>query len=198
MDKSPAGAPAQTKKPAPDKAAGIVAPIDWEKIELDYRAGIKTLRQIADENGITHGAVNKRAKRDGWERDLSGRIQAKADALVSRKVSSASEVSEQQIVDANAKAIADIRLAHRKNFARAEEITVRLFEELDSSEDALSVRARTHQVLMTSLKMVVDLQRQAYGMDAKGAEQTPGAVGFVPPAIRVVHVRAPQQDADDE
>ena len=26
--------------------------IDWEKIELDYRAGIKTLRQIADEHGI--------------------------------------------------------------------------------------------------------------------------------------------------
>ena len=62
MDKAPAGAPAQTKKPAPAKAAGIVAPIDWEKIELDYRAGIKTMRQIADENGITHGAVNKRAK----------------------------------------------------------------------------------------------------------------------------------------
>lgn len=44
---------------------------DWERIELDYRAGIKTLRQIAEEHGITHGAINKRAKRDGWERDLS-------------------------------------------------------------------------------------------------------------------------------
>ena len=78
--------PHQGKKPAPRKTkqtpaattkdAGVVAPVqakptDWERIELDYRAGIKTLRQIADENGITHGAINKRAKRDGWERDLS-------------------------------------------------------------------------------------------------------------------------------
>ena len=40
-------------KPAPD----------WEKIEADYRAGIKTLRQIAGEHGVTHGAINKRAQR---------------------------------------------------------------------------------------------------------------------------------------
>ena len=36
--------------------------IDWEKIEVDYRAGVKTLREIADEHNITHGAINKRAK----------------------------------------------------------------------------------------------------------------------------------------
>lgn len=47
---------------------------DWERIEADYRAGIKTLRQIADDHGITHGAINKRAKRDGWSRDLSARL----------------------------------------------------------------------------------------------------------------------------
>ena len=179
------------------------SPIDWEAVELHYRAGIRSLKDIGAEFGVSDAGIIKRAKRDGWERDLLAKIQAKAEAkvrasLVSSEVSAQTKAAEQQIVDANAKAIADIRLAHRKNFARAEEITVRLFEELDSSEDALSVRARTHQVLMTSLKMVVDLQRQAYGMDAKGAEQTPGAVGFVPPAIRVVHVRAPQQDADDE
>lgn len=72
MDKTASGKhPAKTTAPAAKKkAAGVAAP-DWERIEMDYRAGIKTLRQIADENGITHGAVNKRAKRDGWERDLS-------------------------------------------------------------------------------------------------------------------------------
>lgn len=44
--------------------------IDWEAIERDYRAGLKTLRQIADEHSITHAAVNKRAKIQGWSRDL--------------------------------------------------------------------------------------------------------------------------------
>ena len=69
--------PAANKKAAGDDAPVPAKPTDWERIELDYRAGIKTLRQIGEEHGITHGAINKRAKRDGWERDLSQKIHAK-------------------------------------------------------------------------------------------------------------------------
>lgn len=88
------------------KVAGVAAP-DWEKIELDYRAGIKTLRQIAGENGITEGAIRKRAKRDDWTRDLSERIQEKAEQLVRNEavrnlVRKESSVSERALVDANA------------------------------------------------------------------------------------------------
>lgn len=72
------------------KAASAVAP-DWERIELDYRAGIKPLRQIASENGISEGAIRKRAKRDDWSRDLSVKIQTKAEELV-RKDAVRSEV----------------------------------------------------------------------------------------------------------
>ena len=109
---------------------------DWERVELDYRAGIKTLRQIADENGITHGAINKRAKRDGWERDLSEKIQSKADALVSKAlvskpVSTETKVAERQIVDANAQAVADVRLAHRRDIHRARRLTNSLLSELE-------------------------------------------------------------------
>ena len=41
---------------------------DWERIELDYRAGVKTLREIADKSGITHAAICKRAKNHAWTR----------------------------------------------------------------------------------------------------------------------------------
>lgn len=58
---------------------------DWERIEADYRAGLLSVREIAASQGITHGAINKRAKRDGWERDLAAKIRAKADALVSKR-----------------------------------------------------------------------------------------------------------------
>lgn len=47
---------------------------DWIAIEADYRAGVKTLRAIGDEHGISHAAINKRAKRDGWERGIDSRI----------------------------------------------------------------------------------------------------------------------------
>ena len=120
---------------------------DWERIELDYRAGIKTLRQIADENGITHGAINKRAKRDGWERDLSEKIQSKADALVSKAlvskpVSTETKVAERQIVDANAQAVADVRLGQRDDIGRAKGITRSLLDELEDSAQAYELESR--------------------------------------------------------
>ena len=40
--------------------------IDWEKIELDYRSGVKSLREIASEQGVSDTAIRKRAKRDNW------------------------------------------------------------------------------------------------------------------------------------
>ena len=112
------------------------APADWGQIELDYRAGIKSLRQIAAEHGISEGAVRKRAKRDDWTRDLSERIQDKAEQLV-RKEAVRSEVraertaTEREVVEANAQAVANVRLAHRQDISRARRITNALLDELE-------------------------------------------------------------------
>lgn len=57
-------------------------PIDWIAIEKHYRAGIRSLRSIADEYGITEAAIRKRAKRDAWTRNLEERIQLKAQEKV--------------------------------------------------------------------------------------------------------------------
>jgi hypothetical protein len=129
-----------TEKALKPTKAPSAKPADWERIELDYRAGIKTLRQIADEHGITHGAINKRAKRDGWERDLGAKIQAKADALVSRdavssQVSTDTKIREKAVIDANAHAVADIRLAHRRDIHRARRVTNSLLDELEKQTD---------------------------------------------------------------
>lgn len=116
------------------------AAVDWLIVEKDYRAGIKTLRQIADEHGITHGAINKRAKRDGWDRDLSGKIQAKAESLVS-KAAVSSEVSreklatERQIVEANAHAVAHVDLTNRKDVLRGMDVSRQHIDELAALND---------------------------------------------------------------
>lgn len=170
---------------------------DWEKIELDYRAGVKTLRQIADEHGISHVAINKRAKRDGWERDLSAKIKAKADALVTRDAvtSAVTKIDEAETVKANARAIADIRLAQRKDISRSRQIVMALLAELEQSagDDAvvlleqlgdlmqagaadkldavyrkiisLPSRAKTMRDLAGSLELLVRLERRAFGLD---------------------------------
>ena len=58
---------------------------DWAAIEGDYRRGIRSLRTIAAEHGITEAAIRKRARRDDWTRDLQAKVHAKADALVRRE-----------------------------------------------------------------------------------------------------------------
>ena len=212
---------ASTKPAATKKAAGAAVPVkaqpDWERIELDYRAGIKTLRQIADEHGITHGAINKRARRDGWERDLSGKINAKADALVSKAlvstpVSTESKIAERQVIEAAATAVADIRLAHRHDIRRARTLTNALLNELEQQTDpntlamlqelgellrreddngndrrndlyvkviSLSERSKTMKTLADSLRVMVDMERTAFGMDKEQEKVADGLTALL-------------------
>lgn len=43
-------------------------PIDWVGIENDYRAGVLSIRDIARWYGVSHTAINKRAKSENWNR----------------------------------------------------------------------------------------------------------------------------------
>jgi hypothetical protein len=58
-------------------------PTDWALIEREYRAGQLSIAEIARQSGITRSAIQKRAKRDVWARDLLPAVQAKVkDKLV--------------------------------------------------------------------------------------------------------------------
>lgn len=175
---------------------------DWERIEQFYRAGLLSVREIAASEGITHGAINKRAKRDGWTRDLKAKIKAKADSLVSRsvvstQVSTDTKVSERVEVESNAKVIADIRIAHRTDIGRSRRLALKLLDELESLTDNrdlfvqlgellraeddngqdkrndlyakvidLPSRTKTMKDLGDTLKTLIGLERQAYGLDS--------------------------------
>jgi hypothetical protein len=171
-------------------------PIDWERIERDYRAGVKTLREIASEYGVSHGAINKRAKRDEWARDLAGKVARKADELVSRtalskQASRDARVAERQIVDANARAIVEIRLSHRKDIALARETVSGLLGELAScaeeSKDSILERSRVAKTLSDALSALIDKERQAFNIDARtpeSADMPSIAVNFYRPGER--------------
>lgn len=108
---------------------------DWEAIESAYRAGVLSVRELAGKYGISHQAISKRAKKDGWERDLKAKVQAKADALVAkrevaRQVATESIISERQLIEATAEVIATVRMEHRGDIRRARELTNTLFDEL--------------------------------------------------------------------
>lgn len=129
-------------KPAPD----------WERIEADYRAGVLSLREIAAPYKVTEGAIRKRAKRDGWERNLEARIHEKAESLVRKaavrnEVRSAQAVSEREIIEANAERIAQVRGEHRADIQRVRTLGLNLLAELEGQTAQPEMLAQLGELL---------------------------------------------------
>ncbi|EHK8991093.1 hypothetical protein KCT17_003661 [Escherichia coli] len=108
---------------------------DWEAIESAYRAGVLSLREIASRHGVAESSIRKRAKRDEWERDLSAKIQAKAEAKVRKaevrkQVRAENAESERELIEATAEAIATVRMEHRGDIRRSRSLVNQLFDEL--------------------------------------------------------------------
>ncbi len=174
---------------------------DWEAIESAYRAGVMSIREIASQYEITHQAISKRAKKEGWERDLKAKVKARAENLVAKRevatlVATEKAISERQLIEANAEVIANVRMEHRGDIRRARELTNNLFDELsaecadvaalrklgelmlnpdDNGRDKLNEiynsiislpeRVKSVKALSDTLKNLVSLERQAYGLD---------------------------------
>lgn len=114
---------------------------DWEKIEVEYRSGLLSVREIAAKHAVSHVAILKRAKREDWPRDLSAKIKAKAEALlvttetVTTEVTAVTKTAEKAVVDANAQAIVQVRLSHRKDIRRARDLAMKLLAELEQTAE---------------------------------------------------------------
>jgi Zn-dependent M16 (insulinase) family peptidase len=158
--------------------------VDYDRIEPGWRAGIKSIAQLAEdytkETGkpVTKQGVAKHFKGRGIERDLKAKIQAKADALVAAAlvtdlVTDESKATEKAIVDTNAVQLATVRLEHRKDIGRARNLSMRLLEELESqakpSEELrklsdLQVLQKIMKEAADTLKTMITLEREAYGL----------------------------------
>lgn len=115
-------------------------PTDWERIELDYRAGIMTLREMGSLHAVSEGAIRKRAKRDNWSRDLNTKIKMRADELVRKEevrkaVRSEAIVSEVRQVEIGAELLKEIKLGRRGRVTKASTLTDKLIQELELITD---------------------------------------------------------------
>jgi len=172
--------------------------VDWEAVRKDYCAGIKTDRQIGSEQMVSHTAIQRRAKKEGWTRDLAERIRKKADTEVAKKAV-AKEIAlatEKEVVEANAAIQVQVRLSHRTDIQRYRVICNKLAEELELGTDgaefleqlaelitaddrstqryqammkaiSLPSRVGSMEKLATTLKTLITLEREAFGIDSR-------------------------------
>lgn len=116
--------------------------IDYERLLPDWRAGLKSPAQMAEEyekaTGVscTGFAISKHFRKLDIPRDLGAKIKAKADALVAAQMVAAkvanNHETERAIVDANAETQATIRLAHRRDIGRYRALAAKLIQELEA------------------------------------------------------------------
>lgn len=185
--------------------------IDYDRIEAGWRAGLLSPRQLAaqytEETGeaVSHAAIINHFKKRGVPRDLSAKIRAKSDAMVTaamvtEQVTPETVTRDREIVDSGAEALTTVRLTQRKDVERSRRIVMALLEELECQTGAENValmeelgdllrcpddrgqdrlndlyrkiislpeRAKTMKSLADSLRVTVDLERQAFGLDDK-------------------------------
>lgn len=185
-----------TNPPKAEKKA-----VEWDLVEVDYRAGIKSLKLMGTEYGVSDAGILKKAKKEGWVRDLGAKIRQKAAdkvsaAAVSAEVSIQTRARESEIVEANATLQSDIILGHRRDIQRSRRLTMTLLNELEAQTDnqdlleqlrealyspnengvdkrdelfrkviGLSSRSSTMKTLADSLKVLVAMEREAFGVD---------------------------------
>jgi len=146
---------------------------DWEAIESAYRAGSLSIRAIAERHGVSHTAINNRAAKEGWQRDLTQKVRAATQAKVSSKVSrdgfQRDVETEAQIVDQASDEAASVVLAHREGLAAWRGITNKLRDFLNDAE----ITEENHASMARSITAGVDAQikvikaeREAYNIDS--------------------------------
>ena len=141
--------------------------IDWEAVEIQYRAGVRSLVSIGKEFNVTDAAIIKRARKSEWTRDLRARIQAKADAkvsasLVSDEVRARTKMAESQIIEIEAHTQATIRISERKDIIRARALAMKLLAELEEETDNVELFKELGVLMRSEDKNGIDRLNDLY------------------------------------
>ncbi len=189
--------------------AEVKKAVDWEAIEREYRAGQLSEAAIARQFGVSRAAIQKRAKKNNWSRDLTEKVRQEVAArLVAEGLQPQREAAT---VEQAATRGVQLVLGHRSGLARLRTIAEKLANQLDADTDdikeieeaieeetagdksgerrarmlkavSLGSRAGIAQQLSQVLKNLIPLERQAFNLDDKS-----GSDPDVPVSGTVVH-----------
>ena len=146
---------------------------DWEAIESAYRAGSLSIRAIGEKYGVSHVGINKRANKEGWQRDLTDKVKSATQAKVTKSVTSAGYqkevVTDEEIIDQASDEAVAVVLAHRQGLAAWRNITNKLrafLEDAEITEDNHASMSRSITAGVDAQIKVIKAEREAYNIDS--------------------------------
>ncbi len=172
--------------------------VDWEAIEREYRAGQLSVREIAARHGCNASTISRRAKRYGWERDLSDQVRQRAQA---KAILGGESGDDEEIVEAAAERGAEVINVHRRDIRDGRKTVEMMLAELraECQQPGLAEMAEQHieqsgsgnaeaqairkavslpgragvmRDLSQSMQRLVALERQAYNLDDDGGGES--------------------------
>ncbi|SEC00236.1 hypothetical protein SAMN05216205_1205 [Pseudomonas mohnii] len=153
---------------------------DWEAIERAYRAGSLSLRGIAEKYDTNEATIRSRAKKNGWQRDLTDQVRTATKEKLSRNPSRTDVTQREvrddaQIVDEASDEAASVVLAHRADLGQWREISNKLraaLSDIEIDEDNLGDFSRALNAGVDAQLKVIKGERQAYNLDTEEGDKT--------------------------
>lgn len=149
------------------------ADVKWNLVEQDYRADKKSLNQIAKEHEISRDRIKRRAEKEGWEKDLSDKIDARVKAKLNQNLvaaterlpeTSTQEERDQQIIEVVAQTHVEVVNHHRRSITDLHRITQKMSLKLEDQLDnglVVEVPGDTPEAPTTTITAPVDLEAAA-------------------------------------
>lgn len=137
--------PTGKRRLPPSKPAPLQPP-DWPKIKIAYRAGLKSVREIARVSTaagrkVSHVAIMKRADKEGWDRDLKGVVKAAIERrLAIDAVTGVTKdvATDDEIVEAASRQGADVIRSHRNDIGQLRLVVSSMASELAAGPEEIA------------------------------------------------------------
>ena len=157
----------------------------WDTLRAEYETG-KSLNAVAAQHGVSRGAVQKRAKSEGWTQDVSGAIHRKVAEKVAGVVAGSHPKKKAEAIDAEAARRAAVIDKHRdeweaaRQMARAakadhEGVEGRVPADIEDPEERQKVlygmkrtafeNLKAAKIHTETLKIIQEGERKAWGLD---------------------------------
>lgn len=145
--------------------------VNYDLLEGDWAAGIKTPRQMAAEyeqatgQKVSHVAIIKHFEKIGLQRDLKGKIRARAEELVHKELTKQAELTpavRELTIEAVARTQADVILKQRRDVGEAQELFRALLTELKQQTVSLEDLQKLGELMYSPNENGVDKLYDAY------------------------------------
>nr|WP_281719961.1 hypothetical protein [Nitrosomonas nitrosa] len=141
----------------------------WSEIRAQFEVGASA-RELSSIYGISHTAINKKAEKEGWTRNIEPAIRRKVSEKVSGYVSSDNLQKRAEAIDAEAERRAAVIERHRNEWPEMRGMVERGREAHKTAQGLENKRIafedlKAAKIASETLKIIQDGERRAWGLD---------------------------------